>query len=128
MMFISFTVLFVLHVIFLNFLEIWYYRSFLNYIELCKFVKYELLMAVTMECTIFWDGMPCSSVKVHQHFCGTQCLHHQSQRVSQLVGLLLVPTGSLWIPFLTYISVKFSTHGLHCLLLHHNNGLAYTFT
>jgi hypothetical protein len=120
----------VLHVIFLNSGEIWYYRSFLNYMEQCKLVKYELLMAVTMKCTTFWNGMPCSPVRVHQHFCGTYCLRHQSQRVSQLVALFLVPTSSLWTPFLIYISVKFYTHSLHslyCLLLHPTIGFAYFY-
>jgi hypothetical protein len=96
-MFVSFTVLFMLLVIFLNFGEIHYYRSFLNYMEHCEFVKCEVLMALTMKSTVFWDGMLCS------------------QRVSQLVALL-VPIVSLWTPFQAYISIKFSTCGLLCLL------------
>jgi hypothetical protein len=44
----------------------------------------EILTAVTMKNTIFWDGTMCSPVQVHQHFGGMYCLHFKARRVSQI--------------------------------------------
>jgi hypothetical protein len=46
------------------------------------FVRFEVLSAVTMKRTIFWDVTLCSPVDVHQRFGGTYCLHLQGQKVS----------------------------------------------
>jgi hypothetical protein len=38
---------------------------------------------MAMKSSVFWDIMPCSSVKVNQRFGGTYRLHLQGQKVSQ---------------------------------------------
>jgi hypothetical protein len=42
-------------------------------------VAFEVLPAVAMKNTIFWDITPCS--EVHQRFGETYCLHLQSRKV-----------------------------------------------
>jgi hypothetical protein len=46
-------------------------------------VGFEVLTAVVMKSTIFWDIMPCSPLKVDQRFRGTYHLHFQGRRISQ---------------------------------------------
>jgi hypothetical protein len=41
--------------------------------------KFEVLTAVVMKSTIFWDITPCSPLKVGRHFGETYCLHLQSR-------------------------------------------------
>jgi hypothetical protein len=36
-------------------------------------VRFEVLTAVVMKSTIFWDITPCSPLKVNRHFGGTYC-------------------------------------------------------
>jgi hypothetical protein len=45
-------------------------------------VGFEVLTAVVMKSTVFWDIMPCSSLKVNWHFRGTYRLHLQGRRIS----------------------------------------------
>jgi hypothetical protein len=40
-------------------------------------VKFEVLMAITMKSTIFWDVTPCHLVEVYQRFRGAPFLHLQ---------------------------------------------------
>jgi hypothetical protein len=48
--------------------------------ELITFhVELEILTAVVMKSTIFWDITPCSPLKVNQHFGGTYRLHLQDR-------------------------------------------------
>jgi hypothetical protein len=46
-------------------------------------VAVEILTAVDMKNSVFWDVLPCSPVKVNQCFGGIYCLHLQGLRVSQ---------------------------------------------
>jgi hypothetical protein len=46
-------------------------------------VGFEVLTAVVMKSTIFWDLLLCSPLSVNRRFGGTYCLHLQSLRVSQ---------------------------------------------
>jgi hypothetical protein len=39
------------------------------------FVRYEVLTAVVMKSSIFWDITLCSSLKVNRRFEGKYCLH-----------------------------------------------------
>jgi hypothetical protein len=45
-------------------------------------VGFEVLTAVVMKNTIFWDITPCSPLKVNQHFGGTYSLQLQGRRIS----------------------------------------------
>jgi hypothetical protein len=44
----------------------------------------EVLTAVVMKCSIFWDITPCCTLKVNRHFGRTCRLHLQCRRISQL--------------------------------------------
>jgi hypothetical protein len=53
-----------------------------GYLE--QYVGFEVLTAVVMKSSVFWDLMPCSPLKVNQSFSGT-CRHHlQGWRISQV--------------------------------------------
>jgi hypothetical protein len=56
-----------------------------SYLQLKKWisVEFQVLTAVIMNSSIFWDIMPCSLVKDNQHFGGTYHIHLQGWRVSQ---------------------------------------------
>jgi hypothetical protein len=47
------------------------------------YVGFEVLTAVTMKNSIFWDITPHSPVKVDRRFGGTYCLRLQGRRVSE---------------------------------------------
>jgi hypothetical protein len=51
--------------------------------QLLLHVEFEVLTAVFMKSSIFWDLMSCSPLKVNRRFRGTCCLHLQSQRICQ---------------------------------------------
>jgi hypothetical protein len=40
-------------------------------------MRFQVLTAMSMKVTVFWDVAPCSLVEVYQHFRGACCLHHQ---------------------------------------------------
>jgi hypothetical protein len=44
-----------------------------------KFAGFEVLTAVVMNSTIFWDITPCSPLRVNRRFGGTYGLHLQSR-------------------------------------------------
>jgi hypothetical protein len=46
-------------------------------------VGVEVFTAVVMKCTIFWDIMPCSPLKVNRRFGGTYRLHLQGRKMSR---------------------------------------------
>jgi hypothetical protein len=46
-------------------------------------VEFEVLTAVVMKSSIFWDTTPCSPLKVNRHFGGIVRLHLQGRRVSE---------------------------------------------
>jgi hypothetical protein len=39
------------------------------------FLRFEVLTAMTMQISMFWDVTPCSQAAVYQHFIETCCLH-----------------------------------------------------
>jgi hypothetical protein len=41
-------------------------------------VRFQVLTAMSMKMTVFWDIAPCSLVEINLYFRGTYCLHHQS--------------------------------------------------
>jgi hypothetical protein len=47
------------------------------------FVEFEVLTAVVMKSTIFWDITPCSPLRVNRRFGGTYCLRFQGGRISR---------------------------------------------
>jgi hypothetical protein len=49
-----------------------------------KYFQYEVLTAVAMKSSIFWDITPCSPKKVNRRFEGIYRLHVQGGRVSQI--------------------------------------------
>jgi hypothetical protein len=51
-------------------------------------VGFEVLTAVVMKSTIFWDITPCSPLKVNRRFGGTHRLHLQSRRISRARALI----------------------------------------
>jgi hypothetical protein len=48
-----------------------------------KNVGFEVLTAVVMKSSMFWDKTPCSALKVKRRFGGTCRLHLQGRRISQ---------------------------------------------
>jgi hypothetical protein len=52
-----------------------------------KKVGFEVLTAVTMKSTVFWDVMPCSLVQVYWCFWSMYHLHFQGQRLSHASNL-----------------------------------------
>jgi hypothetical protein len=50
-------------------------------------VGFEVLRAVVMKSTIFWDITPCSPLKLKQRFGGTYRLYHQGRRISRARNL-----------------------------------------
>jgi hypothetical protein len=48
-----------------------------------NYVGFEVLTAVVMKSTIFWDITPCISMKVNRRFGGTYRLHLQGRRISK---------------------------------------------
>jgi hypothetical protein len=47
------------------------------------YVGFEVLTAVIMKITIFWDITPCSPLSVNRRFGGTYCLHLQGRKISR---------------------------------------------
>jgi hypothetical protein len=39
------------------------------------YARFQVLRAVNMKITAFWDVTPCSLVEMYCHFGGTSCLH-----------------------------------------------------
>jgi hypothetical protein len=48
-----------------------------------EYVRFEVLTAVVMKSSIFWDITPCSPLKFSRHFGGTYRLHLQGRRICQ---------------------------------------------
>jgi hypothetical protein len=46
-------------------------------------VGFEVLRAVVMKCSIFWDITTCSPLKINRRFGGICRLHIQGRRISQ---------------------------------------------
>jgi hypothetical protein len=80
-----------------NFMEFyWILAYFTNFMDLRQFcectentasssppiVTFEVLTAVVMKSTIFWDITPCSTMSVDRRFGGTYRLHLQGQKIS----------------------------------------------
>jgi hypothetical protein len=47
-------------------------------------MEFEVLMAANIKITVFWDVMPCSSVKRSHRFGGIYCLHLYEKEMSQV--------------------------------------------
>jgi hypothetical protein len=65
-------------------------------------VEYEVLTAVVLKSSFFWDITSCSPLKVNRHFGGTCHLHLQGQRISH--AELCLPAAFALIYCLTYSS------------------------
>jgi hypothetical protein len=46
-------------------------------------VGFEVLTAVVMKCTVFWDTTPCSPLKINRRFGGIYHLHLQGRKISR---------------------------------------------
>jgi hypothetical protein len=67
-------------------------RKYQRFIELGgKNVGFEVLTAVVMKSTIFWDIKPCSPLKVNRRFWRTYRLHFQGQRIGLARNQLYFP-------------------------------------
>jgi hypothetical protein len=53
------------------------------------YIVFEVLTAVVMKSTIFWDITPCSALKVNRRLGGTYHLHLQGRRIRSACHLLL---------------------------------------
>jgi hypothetical protein len=51
----------------------------------CSYVGCEVLTALDIKSYIFWDTMPCSTLKINRHFRITFRLHLQGRRISQAI-------------------------------------------
>jgi hypothetical protein len=60
--------------------DVWYPKICLKN---CKNFGFEILTAVTLESSIFWDITPCSPAKVNRRFGGICHLHFQGLRLNQ---------------------------------------------
>jgi hypothetical protein len=47
-----------------------------------KYLGFEVLLALVMKSTTFWDIAQCSPLKVNRRFGGTYRLHLQDQKIS----------------------------------------------
>jgi hypothetical protein len=52
-------------------------------VNIYYFIGFEVLTAVIMKSTIFWDITPCSPLKVNRRFGGTYRLHLQGRKISR---------------------------------------------
>jgi hypothetical protein len=48
-----------------------------------QYVGFEVITAVVMKSSVFWDITPCGPLKVNRHFGGTFRLHLHGRRISQ---------------------------------------------
>jgi hypothetical protein len=48
------------------------------------FVRFQVLMVVSMKMTAFWDVAPCSLMEADQCFMGEYCLHHLGDEYTRL--------------------------------------------
>ena len=55
-----------------------------QYSDQTYFMKFEVLMTVSIKIAVLWYVMSCSLVDEQQSFEGSCCLHHQGRRVSYL--------------------------------------------
>jgi hypothetical protein len=53
------------------------------FISSSDMLKFEILTAVTMKNTVFWDATPCNLIEVYRRFVGTYCLHLQGRGISR---------------------------------------------
>jgi hypothetical protein len=58
-----------------------FYCNSSNVLDCPKGVRLQILTAVSMKFTVFWDVAPCSHVEVDR-FRGAYCLHHQGPETS----------------------------------------------
>jgi hypothetical protein len=124
---------------------IWNHYSHYYY---CYCVGFDVLTAVVMKSSIFWDITPCSSLKDNRHFGGTYRLHLHGRRKSRaslalldsyfqagfLIGLLFDPEdgGDMFLRNVDWLSMGYSncqsmelyiyvvfwSSALNCLKLH----------
>jgi hypothetical protein len=64
------------------------------------YVGCEVLTAVVMKSTIFWDITPWGPLKVYRRFGGTRHLHFQGRKISQAGNQLEAGSKQSW--FLTW--------------------------
>jgi hypothetical protein len=69
-------------------------------------VEFEILTAVVMKSSIFWDITPCSPLKVNRHFGRTCRIYFKGRRISQPIMLpVSAHTRANHINILVYLNV-----------------------
>jgi hypothetical protein len=48
--------------------------------EIFLYVRFEVLMAASMDMTVFWDVTSCSVTEIYRRFRAAYCLHHHGER------------------------------------------------
>jgi hypothetical protein len=56
-------------------------------------VKFQVVTAVSMMMTVFWDVAPCCFAEVYRRFRGPCCLHHQGDE-SGVIALMMVAAST----------------------------------
>jgi hypothetical protein len=67
-------------------------------------VGFEVLTAVIMRSSIFWDITPCSPLSVNRRFGGTYRLHLQGRRISR--ALLAIFSHACFFAHLIFFTLK----------------------
>jgi hypothetical protein len=72
---------------FLDYLMTLYERRRLHSVDvrlgIMNYKDFEVITAVVMKSSVFWDIPPCSPLKVDRRFGGTYRLYHQGRRMNQ---------------------------------------------
>jgi hypothetical protein len=58
-------------------------RQNINFSRMALLLGFEVLTAVVMKSSIFWDITPYVPFKINRHFGGTCSFHRQGRRISQ---------------------------------------------
>jgi hypothetical protein len=61
-------------------------------------VGIEILTALVMKCTVFWDAKPCDSLKVNRRFGGTYSFYIHGRRINRVRNCTLEASGKIdWL-------------------------------
>lgn len=84
-------------------------------------VRVEVLTALTVKITIFWDLMPCSPVDLYWHSRGMCCHHLQCRRANLFSSKMETPCSSGML-------VKIASQVLHITFLLQTYDIKYKYT